>query len=106
LWQLAIFVEPSTNALQYWVTQQRLLRYANRILGSVDVVLAREDADMTILDAVYGLRNFYKDQCKLDEAEDMYEQALQGYTRCFGSNHSYCHSVSRDLATLSDRVAS
>ena len=32
---------PSTNALQYWVTQQRLLRHANQCYGFVDSVLAR-----------------------------------------------------------------
>ena len=60
---------PSTNALQYWVTQQRLLRHANQCHSSVNIVLAGWEDDITMMDAVYGLGNLYRNQGKLDKAE-------------------------------------
>ena len=91
---------PSTNALQYLVTQQRLLRHANQCYGFVDAVLARQEDNITTIDAVHGLGILYADQGKLDAAEEMYERALQGYEKRFGSDYPRCRSLRRALAML------
>ncbi|KAF7568322.1 hypothetical protein PtrM4_129350 [Pyrenophora tritici-repentis] len=62
---------PSTDALQYWVTQQRLLRHANQCHSSVNTVLTGREDDITIMDAVHGLGDLYRNQGKLDKAEEM-----------------------------------
>jgi tetratricopeptide (TPR) repeat protein len=97
---------PSTDELQYWVTQQRLLRHANRFRGSIDGMLAGQDDDMTVIDAVNSLGLLYADQGKLDEAEEMYERALRGYEKRFGSNYPHCYSLRRALVTLRDGAGS
>ncbi|KAA8617845.1 Tetratricopeptide repeat-containing domain protein [Pyrenophora tritici-repentis] len=62
---------PSTDALQYWVTQQRLLRHANQCHSSVNTVLTGREDDITVMDAVHGLGDLYRNQGKLDKAEEM-----------------------------------
>jgi tetratricopeptide (TPR) repeat protein len=79
---------PGTNALQYWVTQQRLLRHANQCHGSVNTVLAGREDDITMMDAVHGLGDLYRNQGKLDKAEEMYEWALQGYEKALRRDHT------------------
>jgi tetratricopeptide (TPR) repeat protein len=91
---------PSRNAQQYWVTQQRLLRHANRTRGSMGSLLAGEDADMTITPAIHKLGDLYKDQCKLDEAEEMYERALQGREKALGRDHTSTLETVNNLGIL------
>jgi tetratricopeptide (TPR) repeat protein len=55
---------------------------------------------MTILDAVYGLGNFYIDQCKLDEAEKMYERALQGCEKALGRDHTLTLDTVNNMGIL------
>jgi tetratricopeptide (TPR) repeat protein len=48
----------------------------------------------------------YADQGRLDEAEEMLKRGLEGYEKHFGSNHTICHGVRRDLNVIKDRIAS
>jgi tetratricopeptide (TPR) repeat protein len=91
---------PSTNALQYWVTQQRLLRHANQCHGFVDAVLARQEDDMTMMGAVHGLGLLYADQGKLGKAEGMYERALQAYEKAIGRDHTSTLDTVGNLGNL------
>jgi hypothetical protein len=72
----------SEDKAQYWVTQQRLMRHANRCQGHVDAVLVGQDEDVGTLNAIHSLGDLYTDtdQGKLDEAEQMYDRALAVYT--------------------------
>jgi tetratricopeptide (TPR) repeat protein len=85
---------PDTSALQYWVTQQRLLRHANCSWRSVDAVLASQENDTITVHAVHNFGTLYRDQSRLNEAEEMYERALQGREKALGPNHmSTLHTV-------------
>jgi tetratricopeptide (TPR) repeat protein len=55
--------------------------------------------------AIHNLGNLYAGQGKLDKAEEMFERALEGYEKRFGSDHPRCCSLRRDIAALQDRVA-
>jgi tetratricopeptide (TPR) repeat protein len=56
------------------------------------------------LNTVNNLGLLCADQGKLDKAEEMYERALQGYEKRFGSDYPHCHSLRGALATLRDRT--
>ena len=91
---------PNTNAPQYWVTQQRLLRHANRCHGCMDVVLAGREDDITMIDAVHGLGILYRYQGKLDKAEEMYARALQGREKALGRDHKSTLTTVNNLGNL------
>ena len=97
---------PSTDELQYWVTQQRLLRHVNRSRGCIDGMLAGQDDGMTVIDAVHNLGLLYSRQGKLDKGEEMYKRALNGYEKRFGSNYPHCYSLRRALVTFRDGAGS
>jgi tetratricopeptide (TPR) repeat protein len=91
---------PSTNALQYWVTQQRLLRHANQCYGFVDAVLARQKDGMKTITAIHGLGELYFNQGKLDKAEEMFERALQGREKALGRDHPSTLGTVNNLGNL------
>jgi tetratricopeptide (TPR) repeat protein len=91
---------PSETALQYWVTQQRLLRHANRFGGYIDAVLAGQYDDMTTIEATHNLGNLYADQGKLDKAEEMYERALEGKEKALGHDHTSTLDTVNNLGNL------
>jgi tetratricopeptide (TPR) repeat protein len=91
---------PSTSALQYWVTQQRLLRHANRCQGAIDAVLAEQKDDMTTIDAVDSLGTLYRNQGKPDKAEEMYVWALQGKEKALGRDHTSTLQTVNNLGNL------
>jgi tetratricopeptide (TPR) repeat protein len=91
---------PSTNTPQYWVTQERLLRHANQCHSSVNIVLAGREDDITIMDAVHSLGDLYRDQGKLDKAEEMYKRALQGREKALGPDHTSTLDTVNNLGVL------
>jgi tetratricopeptide (TPR) repeat protein len=91
---------PSKNGAQYWVTQQRLMRHANRFRSYVNGVLAGQDEDGDTLDAVHCLGNLYADQGRLDKAEQMYEQALAGKEKALGRDHTLTLVTVNNLGIL------
>ena len=52
------------------------------------------------LDTVNNLGNLYSDQGWLDEAEGMYNRALQGFERALGSSHLKYQMVLQNLQSL------
>ena len=97
---------PSTTAPQYWVTQQRLLRHANRSQSQIDGTMAMWSNDETVLGVAHSLGDLYADQGKLDKAEEMYERALEGYSWSLGSDHPRCQSLRNALVTLRQHARS
>src|SRR6202046_4830960 len=67
---------PRKNSTKWWLTQRRLLQHAARCSHAV---LSRMVTDNGIESALHQLGSFYANQGKLDEAEKMYQRALQGY---------------------------
>jgi tetratricopeptide (TPR) repeat protein len=91
---------PSSTALQYWVTQQRLLRHADRYWSYLDGMRTGQDHEFSIIDAVHSLGVLYADQGKLDKAEEMYERALQGKEKALGPNHTSTLDTVNNLGIL------
>jgi tetratricopeptide (TPR) repeat protein len=91
---------PSTNELQYWVTQQRLLPHANRCQGSVNAILVGQEDDINTIYAVHGLGNLYAAQGKLDKAEEMYQRALRGKEKALGCDHTSTLETVNNLGVL------
>jgi len=63
---------PSENKPQFWHLQRRLLSHAIKCHATI----RSSDHDMPW--AFHSLANLYADQGKIDEAEAMYQRALQG----------------------------
>jgi tetratricopeptide (TPR) repeat protein len=91
---------PGRDAPQYWVTQQRLLRHASRCMDYIDATLARQDEGMSTVGAIHNLGDLYAAQGKLDKAEEMYEQALAGYEKTLGRDHTSTLNTVNNLGSL------
>ncbi|KAN0067835.1 TPR-like protein [Elaphomyces granulatus] len=85
----------STN--KRWLTQRRLLPHAARCSHAVL-------NSMVITDGMgwelHGLGLLYAAQGKLDEAEKMYQRALQGYEKAWGLGHTSTLDTINNLGNL------
>ncbi|KAF2622623.1 hypothetical protein BU25DRAFT_415117 [Macroventuria anomochaeta] len=90
---------PGSDEKKYCETQARLVPHAERREKSVvredktdqrakDRASEQEEDEQTLLWAVHNLGNLYRDQGKLDKAETMYTQALEGYKKALGEDHT------------------
>ena len=59
---------------------------------------------MDLVDVVHNLGLLYADQGKLDEAEAMYERALEGFEKHFGSDYPHFHKLRHASVALRDRA--
>jgi tetratricopeptide (TPR) repeat protein len=91
---------PDHNRPQYWVIQQRLIRHANRCQGFLSTRLVGQDDDNLEHMAIYNLGYLYADQGKLDEAEKMYQRALQGREKAWGPEHTSTLDTVNNLGIL------
>ena len=110
LWLAAVIVGeavPDKSEKESWVMQRRLLSHADRCvrcgLGSVDSrrsIGGQSNADTVMLAALHNIGRLYADQGKLDEAEKMYQQALQGYKKALGTEHISTLNTVNNLGLL------
>jgi tetratricopeptide (TPR) repeat protein len=91
---------PDSNGPQYWVVEQRLLGHANRCQEYLGGGLAGQDDDVVMLRAIHGLGHLFADQGKLDEAEEMYQRALQGFEKAWGPEHTSTLDTVNNLGAL------
>ncbi|KAL4737947.1 hypothetical protein BDV11DRAFT_216328 [Aspergillus similis] len=84
------FMVPSRSARAYAEIEQRLLPHANQVIQS----------NVGSLLSINNLGNLYADHGKLQEAEEMYQQALAGYEKVLGSEHSKTCMVASNLGSL------
>jgi Tfp pilus assembly protein PilF len=120
---------PHHHEAQYWVIEQRLIRHANRCqdflsrwpveqdgaksmlthtaaygLSMLYMMIGYEKAWVpsrtSILDTFNNLGNLYNDQGKLDEAEEMYQRALQGREKALGRDHTSTLETVNNLGIL------
>ncbi|RYO00078.1 hypothetical protein AA0121_g13436 [Alternaria tenuissima] len=96
---------PDNSRPEYWVIQRRLLGHANRCQEFISVGFEDCNGEGSLTEAIHNLGLLYADQGKLDKAEEMYQRALEGYEKRFGSDHPRCCSLRQDLATLQDCAA-
>ncbi|KAH6665614.1 kinesin light chain [Halenospora varia] len=80
-----------------WLIQRRLLQHANR---SSYLFLTRLVTDARMAWACHNLGNLYKIHGKLVEAEQMYQQALQGYKKAWGIEHTSTLDTVNNLRSL------
>ena len=88
---------PGEQAVRPWLTQRRLLQHAARCSYMVLNGLATEDG---MAWAYHQLGNLYADQGKLAEAEQMYQQALQGKEKALGAEHTSTLETVNNLGVL------
>ncbi|OWT42401.1 protein kinase subdomain-containing protein [Pochonia chlamydosporia 170] len=73
---------PSPSARNYAQLQQRLIPHANYVRHRV-----WWGDNIAVWEAFLLLGNVYRDQGKLQDAEEMYQRALAGYEAALGSHH-------------------
>jgi tetratricopeptide (TPR) repeat protein len=88
---------PNEEDEEYWRLQQRLLRNTDRCLEVMVKGVMMEDSELWTY-GVFG--NLYADQGRRDKAEAMYEQALQGYEKAWGPEHTSTLGTVNNLGTL------
>ena len=109
------FAVPHNSTKEYWTTQRRLLPHAQScsqwILdgktdpsakgrGSSHRAGTDKKCRREVLDAIACLGLLYSDQGKLDEAEKMYQRALQGYEKALGPEHTWTLDTVNNLGLL------
>jgi tetratricopeptide (TPR) repeat protein len=85
------------ESAKWWLTQRRLLQHAARCSH---VVLNGMVTDDGMEWASHNLGLLYADQGKLDEAEKMYQRALQGMEKAWGPDHTSTLSTVNNLGNL------
>jgi tetratricopeptide (TPR) repeat protein len=71
---------PGQDERGFWIVQRRLLPHADKCFETMKS--ARVDAEAAV--DLNSLGNFYADQGRLQEAEAMYQRALDGYEKALG----------------------
>jgi tetratricopeptide (TPR) repeat protein len=84
---------------QQWIVHQRLVGHANRCREFMSTKLVGQD-DKSCLVAVGYLGILYADPGRLDEAEKMYQQALQGKEKAWGPEHTSTLATVNNLAGI------
>ncbi|KAN0070367.1 TPR-like protein [Elaphomyces granulatus] len=88
---------PETESAKWWLTERRLLPHAARCSHSVlNGMVMVDGMEM----ALFSLGLLYANQGKLDEAEKMYQRALQGYEKAWGPDHTSTLNTVNNLGAL------
>ncbi|KAN0072834.1 HET domain containing protein [Elaphomyces granulatus] len=88
---------PTEESAKWWLTQRRLFQHAARCSHAVLNGMVTDDGMEW---ALHRLGNLYKDQGKLDEAEKMYQRALQGKEKALGPDHTSTLDTVNNLGIL------
>jgi tetratricopeptide (TPR) repeat protein len=106
---------PYNSTREYSSLQRRLLPHAQCCLQWIiagviytsdkeydkPTAISADKEDMrVILGAIHSLANLYSDQGKLDEAEKMYQRALQGKEKALGAEHTSTLATVNNLGNL------
>ncbi|KAI6080132.1 hypothetical protein F4821DRAFT_266190, partial [Hypoxylon rubiginosum] len=88
---------PGQDDGEYWFTQRRLLKHADRCRMRMKISKDEGEGD----EWVYGcLGDFYSDQGRLAEAEAMYKRALEGKEKAWGREHTSTLNTVNNLGLL------
>jgi tetratricopeptide (TPR) repeat protein len=91
---------PGNSRPEYWVIQRRLLGHANRCQEVISVGFEDRNGEGSLTEAIHNLGVLYKDQGKLDKAEEMYQRALQGKEKALGPDHTSTLDTVNNLGLL------
>ena len=88
---------PGEASPKWWLTRHRLLQHVARCSHAVLNGMVTDDGMEWEL---HRLGVLYADQGKLDEAEKMYQRALQGYEKARGPDHTSTLDTVNSLGSL------
>jgi tetratricopeptide (TPR) repeat protein len=106
---------PESSTRDYSTLQRRLLPHAQAcsrqivkekagwclaVNGGNGESIEKGEKQETVLNAIHLLGDLYKDQSKLDEAEQMYERALRGNEEALGPTHTSTLDTVNNLGLL------
>ncbi|KAK5214762.1 hypothetical protein LTR47_011818, partial [Exophiala xenobiotica] len=109
------YAVPSDSEPDFWIAQKRMLRHADCcfqwvVTDSIEILRPqdrcgeersiRDNNLEDILNALLGLGNLYRDQGKLQQAEEMYQRALQGFEKALGNEHTSTLTTVNNLGAL------
>jgi tetratricopeptide (TPR) repeat protein len=86
-WTLVEKYASSVDTESRWVMELRVLRHADRCRNFIADVLGRQDDDLFITTALQNLGSVYRHQRKLDEAEEMFQRALECEEKALGPDN-------------------
>ncbi|KAH7160579.1 hypothetical protein B0J13DRAFT_519978 [Dactylonectria estremocensis] len=87
---------PRQDQREFWVTERRLLAHADRCLEMMRGVALEYKAMMTL----GSLGNLYANQGRLQDAEAMYQRALDGKEEAWGPDHISTLDIVNNLGNL------
>ncbi|KAJ5919800.1 Disease resistance protein [Penicillium verhagenii] len=87
---------PGEDEHEFWLLQRRLIAHADRCLETVRTIEVEDEA----AGALYSLGLLYADQGRLQEAEVMYDRALEGYEKVWGQEHTSTLDTVNNLGLL------
>ncbi|KAH7118698.1 hypothetical protein B0J13DRAFT_196969 [Dactylonectria estremocensis] len=87
---------PRQDQREFWVTQRRLLAHADRCLETIRGVALEYKAVV----ALGSLGILYADQGRLQDAEAMYQRALDGKEKAWGPDHTSTLDTVGNLGNL------
>ncbi|KAH7132768.1 acyl transferase/acyl hydrolase/lysophospholipase, partial [Dactylonectria macrodidyma] len=95
---------PTRDSKDYWVFQQRLLPHAERcaewMRRALSDVVVWYISDELVTGSLHMLGMLYSDQGKFQEAEEIYERALEGYEKTLGPHHTSTLNTVNNLGLL------
>jgi len=95
---------PQQTNQNYSVVERRLLPHCNhlhKVMKDMPVASLKEYGGNNLLIYSYHMLGIlYYNQCKLKEAEKMYQRALKGYEKAWGSEHTSTLEIVNNLGVL------
>ena len=88
---------PRKEANKPWITQRRLIQHGIRCWYMAEEGVIEWDG---LEWAWHSCGNLFSDQGRLGEAEKMYDRALQGYEKAWGSDHTETLDTVNNLGNL------
>ena len=83
---------PQATDPNFWVEERRLLSHCNQLSKHIkefsEISYGQNDEDKLVLDSYHNLGGLYSDQDRVQEAEAIYQRALEGKEKAWGPDHT------------------
>ena len=97
-------VIPQATDPNFWVEERRLLSHCNQLSKHTkkisEISYGQNDEDKLVLNSYHNLGRLYSDQGMLQEAEAMYQRALEGFEKAWGPDHTSTLNTVGSLGNL------
>ena len=95
---------PQPSEPNFWVEERRLLSHCNQLFkhieGFSEISCGQNDEDNSVLASYHNIGILYSNQGKLQEAEVMYQRALDGTENALGPDHTSTLDTVNNLGNL------